>query len=88
MRDTVDYLPIWKKDATPEERFLEIAMIARKHPERFRQYLVIYQESVTVDGKEGLAFNTRYVSYGLDTMGALGLIELGKLNLLRFTHDF
>lgn len=42
--DNVEYLPLWKKDATPEERLLELAMIARKHPERFAKIVVLYVE--------------------------------------------
>lgn len=44
--DNVEYLPIWKKDATPEERFLELAMMARKHPERFNKVAIVYQEEL------------------------------------------
>lgn len=44
MADNVEYLPLWKKDATPEERLLELAMIARKHPERFDKIVVLYVE--------------------------------------------
>lgn len=88
MMDNVDYLPIWKKDATAEERFLELANMARKHPERFLHCIVIYQERVTLEHGDGTAFNTRYVTHGLDTLGAIGLFEVGKLSLLRFTHDF
>lgn len=41
---TIDYLPIWKKNATAAERFDELAMIARKHPERFNKIAVVYEE--------------------------------------------
>lgn len=44
MTDPVSYLPVWKKNATAEERLLELAMIARKHPERFAKMLVAYVE--------------------------------------------
>jgi hypothetical protein len=39
---TVDYLPIWKKDAPAHERLYELAEIARKHPERFNKWVIVY----------------------------------------------
>ena len=42
----VEYLPIWKAEATAEERLLELAMIARKHPERFAKLMVVYSEAL------------------------------------------
>lgn len=44
--DNLSYLPNWKKGATPDERFMELAMIARKHPERFARILVLYEENL------------------------------------------
>ena len=46
MNDNVEYMPNWKKGATAEERLMELAMIARKHPERFSQMVVIYIEEL------------------------------------------
>lgn len=46
LSDNVEYLPLWKKDATPEERLLELAMVARKHPERFSKIVVLYVEEL------------------------------------------
>lgn len=86
--DNVEYLPIWKKDATPEERFLELAMIARKHPERFKRMVVLYQEELPNPGGTFPKTMTRYVTNGVNTTEALGVIELGKLELLRYTHTF
>lgn len=80
--DNIDYLPVWKKDATPEERFLELAMIARKYPDRFRAFVVIYQESLRPDDC-GARFEIGCNTYGVDTRGALGLIEIGKFDLLQ-----
>lgn len=83
MTDNVDYLPVWKKNASPEERLLEVAAIARKHPERFSKMAIIYQED-TGDGTK-----TRYTC-GVDitTTELVGLIELGKLEVMRETHNF
>ena len=47
MSATVDYLPIWKRDAIAEERFLELAQIAHKHPERFGKIAVVYEETLS-----------------------------------------
>lgn len=44
MTATVDYLPIWKKGATAGERLRELALIADKHPERFRKWVLVYCE--------------------------------------------
>lgn len=45
----IDYLPIWKKGALPHERLYELAEIARKHPERFRKWVIVYcQDDETV----------------------------------------
>lgn len=41
---TIDYLPIWKKNATPGERLRELALIADKHPERFQKWVIVYCE--------------------------------------------
>ena len=84
--DNVEYLPIWKKGATAEEHLLELAMIARKHPERFSKVIIIYHEQI--DDREPRVSHTRYTTHGCDTTQAVGLIELGKLQLLRYTHDF
>jgi hypothetical protein len=44
MTATVDYLPIWKKNATAGERLRELALIADKHPERFQKWVIVYCE--------------------------------------------
>lgn len=44
MTATVDYLPIWKKNATAGERLRELALIADKHPERFAKWVLVYCE--------------------------------------------
>lgn len=37
--------PNWKKNATPHERLSELAAIAKEHPERFTDYIVVYRET-------------------------------------------
>jgi len=73
MSDNVDYLPVWKKNNTAEERFLELAMIARKHPERFNRICVIYEENKGDDTTV-----TDYTLHNCSTLELLGLIEIAK----------
>jgi hypothetical protein len=58
-------------------------MIARNKPERFSRLIVVYQEDLP-NGD----FATRYVTSGGKTLDILGLLELGKLELLRWVHNF
>lgn len=51
----VDYLPIFKRNATAAERLYELAMIAEKYPERFQKWILVYCE----DNDE--RFRTRYM---------------------------
>ena len=75
-KDNIDYLPIWKKNATPEEKFMELALIARKHPERFDKLVVIWQEAIDESTR------TDYTS-NRDLTTTLGLLELGKFEMLK-----
>lgn len=59
----IEYLPVWKKDATAEERFLELAMMARKHPERFAKMAVVY-----VEIKPGGRWQIRSIDTGMTTI--------------------
>jgi hypothetical protein len=52
---TVDYLPIWKLNATAAERLQELALIAAKHPEQFQKWIIVYCE----DNDD--RFKTRYM---------------------------
>lgn len=68
----IDYLPVWKKNATPCERLQELAEIARKHPERFNKWAIVYCE----DSDD--TFTVRTLS-GLDTRTSdtLGVLTAG-----------
>ena len=81
MKDNVDYLPIWKANSTPEERFMELALIARKHPERFEKMIVIYQEQ-----SEEFSMTRYCTSSGLDIAQTLGIIELGKFEVIKHCY--
>lgn len=78
--DNVDYLPIWKKGSTAEEFLRELAMIARKHPERFWKIVLVSQETLA-SGNTKVQYFTKEVS----TTESLGLLELGKMEILRYT---
>lgn len=80
MGENVAYLPLWKKGATPEERLMEVAAIARNHPERFSKLAVIYIEDT---GKSDV---TRYACNGVTTLELLGLLELAREEVLDVTR--
>lgn len=78
--DNVEFLPIWKKGSTAEEFLLELAMVARKHPERFEKLVLVSQETLP-SGQTKVDYFTRKVS----TIEVLGLLELGKMEIIRYT---
>lgn len=78
MKDNVDYLPIWKEGATAFDRFSELAMIARKHPERFAKIFVIYVEES--DDKTSTKLNS--ISTNLNTHECIGLLWEAQYRLL------
>jgi hypothetical protein len=85
--------PNWKARATPEERFLELANIAKRNPERFQRMILVYQEDLPhAKGHINNPTITRYVVGGnneaINTTTALGLLDLGRHELLRFTHKY
>ena len=81
MKDNVDYLPLWKKGATTAERFAELEMIARKHPERFGKLAIVYEE--TLPSK---LTKIRQISNGCTTNELIGILELGKLQVVEDTR--
>lgn len=85
MGAVIDYLPIWKINATAEERFLELASVARKHPERFARTVVIFEEVLPVEkGDTNPCTAVRWITSGADNTQALGLLEVGKHHILKF----
>ena len=81
MQSNVDYLPIWKKNATVADRLYELAMMAEKNPDRFEKLAVIYQENNTEKGTF-----TRWVSAGCNTNELIGIIHIGLLHIYEDTH--
>lgn len=66
----IDYLPIWKKGAPAHERLYELAEIARKHPERFQKWIIVYCE----DNEE--RFKTRWINgEETRTSDCLGILQ-------------
>lgn len=45
MTATIDHLPVWKKNSTAEEWLLELAAMARKHPERYARAVIVIEET-------------------------------------------
>lgn len=72
----VDYLPIWKKGATTEERLLELAQIAAKHPEYFDKWVIVYCE----DNEK--RFKTRWISgEQTRTSDSLAVLSAGAMTI-------
>jgi hypothetical protein len=74
--NNVEYLPIWKNNATAAERFDELAMIARKHPERFAKMVVVY-----IEVKEESTC-TRQISAGCTTHEQIGVLAAAQFDLI------
>lgn len=80
MTATIDYLPIWKKDAPVHERLMELSEIARKHPEWFQLWILVYSE----DNAE--RFKTRYQAGDeTRTSDCLAILEHAKHVILEDT---
>lgn len=79
--DNVTTLPIWKKDASAYERLCELSLLAREKPERFEAFVIVYRET-TPAGR----WRIRTMEHGGLLDSRLGLLELGKAELLRDTE--
>ena len=73
--DNVEYLPLWKIGATAEERFLEIAMIARKNPERFSKVVVIYESEEDESKQTKLRFAKCGLRNNTELVGILDIVK-------------
>lgn len=81
MSKPLSYLPVWKANATPAERLRELALIAEKHPEMFKRFVVAYLEDLPNN-----CFKTRYHCFNLRTPEAIGVMEMAKIELHKYTH--
>lgn len=81
MSATIDYLPIWKKGAPTHERLYELAEIARKHPERFEKWVIVYCEVTDTE------FTTRTMNgEQTRTSDCLGVLQAGQHKIWSDTH--
>ena len=65
----ITMLPNWKNSATAEERFGELSIMARLHPEKFSRVLVVYEEDLP-DGKSKIRWVSN-VETSRETVGML-----------------
>ena len=72
--DNVEYLPIWKKDSTPEEFLLELSLIARKHPERFKKIVIVFEETMLESDNTKLRHHIK----GFSTNEVIGVLQIAS----------
>lgn len=78
MSASIDFLPIWKKDAAPHERLQEFAEMARKNPERWEKFVIGACET-----KKNGNYQFRNYFYGCLLTEAVGLHEISKGELVK-----
>lgn len=76
--NNVKVLPIWKKHSTADEWLMEIAAMARDHPERFTKAVIVIQET-----KDDGVMVHRYYDRGVQLLERIGLLEVGKMDALK-----
>ena len=74
-------LPVWKAGLTAEEWFQDMALQARKHPDRFQKMILVY--SIT---KPNGNIETHYYCYNAATDALIGMLEIGKQEVLSFVY--
>ncbi len=81
MTATIDILPVWKKNAPAHERLYEMAEIARKHPEQFQKWILVYCE----DNEQ--RFKTRYMQgEETRTSDCLAILQSASMTLFEDTR--
>lgn len=81
MSGVLELLPNWKSNCSAEDRFLELAMVARKYPERFGKLAVVYEETMPNKNTQ-----VRQISNGCDTTQLVGLLWLGIDRVVKDTE--
>lgn len=76
--DNVALLPVSKRNMSPAEFLDEMAILARKHPERFKRLMVISVE-------ETPRVKTRLNCLGMTTIEGFGVLKLGEIRLNQIT---
>lgn len=69
----VTAFPNWKKDATPAERFDELAGLAREFPERFERFVLCYKEVLP-----SKAWKYRVHDFNCNVEERIGMFEIAK----------
>ncbi len=83
MDENLSILPVWKKNATAEERLLELAVMARKNPEKWEKFAIVYSGR----GADG-SVNVNDMNCNCGLLETMGLFEVGKLRVFeRSTGD-
>jgi len=77
-RSNVQNLPVWKKNATAEERLCEFAQVARRHPEAFSRMILVYVE----DLPSGRTITRTLCDEKTTTFEALGILQTATDELL------
>lgn len=80
MHENVRWLPNWRKDVDAATRFEELAVMARKQPERFA-HVVIGWSNDPKPGERGYLQNYALVGCENDTMKLLGLLEMIRMEI-------
>lgn len=76
MSNVVEVLPIWKKDASTPDRLYELAELARRHPEFFDKWVLVYCED------NAKRFKTRLMEgTGTRTSDSLAVLQAGILTM-------
>lgn len=76
MSNVVEVMPIWKRDASTPERLYELAELARRYPERFDKWVIVYCEDNPKRFKTRLMGGT-----GQRTSEELLVLQAGVLTL-------
>lgn len=71
--ENVVAIPVWKQGATAEERFLELAQLAREEPERFKKVVVCWWGHRT-NGRQA----DSYISVGCNVFEVLGMLTIAR----------
>ena len=77
----VAMMPNWKKDGTAEDRFGELAVMARLQPERFARVLIIYEEDLPDDVSK-----TRWAGTPMTTREKLGLLHQAQFEVMQYAR--
>ena len=82
MTDNLAFLPVWNKHSSAADRFRELALMAERDPSKFEKVAIIWEGAAEKDSQS----KTDYSLVNCNTTELIGLIELGKFAILRYTH--